>query len=443
MGYHAMSQRSGGHDPVVFDTQRAVNAHVMILGKSGVGKTYTIKKMLSQINAHGKVRVHVMDVHGDIDIDEASTVKFSEATPYGFNPLFVSADPHTGGVRKRVQSFISALNRTGYKLGPKQEAALRNILIDLYAANGFYADDPNSWKINDGVKRQYPKKMPTMEDAVRFARSKLRMMFLGTSAECVQTLEQLNKKQGQVAKKVRELHRLGNSPKAALDLEALKKEVSDLGDESAGLYRKHIDEMVTGHELDDLIKYDSKDVVKSVVDRLENLNSIGVFRPQRPPFDSQNPIWRYDIKALGPNEKRLFVSFMLEAIFLNASHRGIQDDVVEIIVLDEAHLFLTNDDDNPINIIAKEARKFGLGIICASQSPTHFSDDFLSNVSMKVILGIDTMWWDGATRKLKLDIKALEWIVSQKQILTQINNRGETKNDFIYTLLQDGKGNQA
>lgn len=48
--------------------------------------------------------------------------------------------------------------------------------------------------------------------------------------------------------------------------------------------------------------------------------------------------------------------------------------------------------DNIINIISKEARKFGLGLICASQSPTHFSEDFISNVGTKIILGLDQMF---------------------------------------------------
>ena len=114
--------------------------------------------------------------------------------------------------------------------------------------------------------------------------------------------------------------------------------------------------------------------------------------------------------------------------------RGVQDDIVEIIVLDEAHLFLTDDDDNPINIIAKEARKFGLGLFAASQSPTHFSDDFLSNVSTKIILGIDQMYWDNSVRKLKMDLAALEWLIPHKRLLIQMNNKGETRNKFIWSV---------
>ena len=436
MGMNAYARSQGKTDLVVWDTTKLINGHVLIMGKSGTGKTYTLKKMLDQISQQARVRAHVMDVHGDIDIEGASVVKFSESTSYGFNPLTINPDPDFGGVRKRVRSFVATLSRTGFRLGPKQEAALRNILIDLYAANGFYENDPNSWKINDGQQRQWPKKYPSMEDAVRFANAKQRSMFLGTSSDSVAALEKLYKKQTQFHSKIKKQRGGTGKPE---ELETMKKELDILREEAIELYRKHLDSLVTGHELDDLIKYDSKDVIKSVVDRLENLNSIGIFRPQRPPFDSQNPIWRYDIKALAPDEKKLFVSFILEAIFHKSAQRGVQKDLVEIVVLDEAHLFLTEDPDNPINIIAKEARKFGLGLFAASQSPTHFSDDFISNVSTKIILGIDQMFWDGSVRKLKVEQKALEWIVPQQKMVMQMNNRGQTKNDFIWVSLTEAR----
>ena len=86
--------------------------------------------------------------------------------------------PDFGGVRKRIQSFMSAINKTSRKLGSKQEAALRNILYDLYAANGFYDGKPESWKLKDGVQRKYPKKHPTVEDALRFSSFKITSSFL-------------------------------------------------------------------------------------------------------------------------------------------------------------------------------------------------------------------------------------------------------------------------
>ena len=433
-GIDTSTMNGGKQTRVVWDSTKVINGHVLLVGKSGTGKTWTLRKMIAQIAAqtNGNFRCHVMDVHGDIDIDGSSTVKFSEATAYGFNPLTVNPDPDFGGVRKRIQSFLSALSRTGFRLGPKQEAALRNILHDLYAANGFYDGEPQSWKINDGVQRQRQKKHPSMEDACRYAQSKLKTMFLGTSSKTVSALERLYRKQLAFYQKTKQINKTRHDPE---ELEVLKKECEKLAGEASDLFNEHLASVQTGFELNDLIKYDSKDVMKSVVDRLENLNSIGIFRSERPPFDAANPIWRYDIKSLSQDEKKLFVSFILEAIFLRAVQRGLQSDLVEVIILDEAHLFLTDDPDNPINIIAKEARKFGLGLFCASQSPTHFSDDFISNVGTKIILGIDQMYWDGSVRKLKMDQDALEWIVPHQRLVMQMNNRGETRNRFQWVTL--------
>ncbi|PMZ42903.1 hypothetical protein C1X25_33170, partial [Pseudomonas sp. GW247-3R2A] len=76
---------------------------------------------------------------------------FSEQTQWGMNPLRINPDPHYGGVRKRVQGFVSTINRVMRALGPKQEAALRNILQDVYAKHGFNQNEPSTWLIDETV----------------------------------------------------------------------------------------------------------------------------------------------------------------------------------------------------------------------------------------------------------------------------------------------------
>lgn len=434
LGSDAQHIGRGDAPGIIWDTQKLINGHTLIVGKSGTGKTYTLKKMITQIGqqAGGRLRVHVMDVHGDIELEGASTVKFSESTPYGFNPLIINPDPDFGGVRKRVQSFINALSRTGFRLGPKQEAALRNVLFDLYAANGFLENDARTWRIDPAAQNgRYGRKQPAMEDAVRFANAKLRGMFLGTSSKTVGALEKLYRRQIQFQNKLKHANKAINQE----ELDGIQADIDKLKKESMDLFQEHMDAMQTGRELDDLIKYDSKDVMKSVVDRLENLHNIGIFRPQRPPFDPRAPIWRYDIKALSVDEKKLFVAFLLEAIFHHATQRGPQKDVVEIVILDEAHLFSGDEPDNPVNVIAKEARKFGLGLFAASQSPVHFSDDFLSNVGTKIVLGIDQLFWDGTVRKLKIDQNALEWVIPHQRYIAQMTNIGESRNKPLWVQL--------
>ena len=123
LGYDALKlsqQKTPEESEVNLDFSKLINGHILLVGKSGSGKTYTLRQLLDQIITQTKgknFRAHIIDVHGDIEIDGASSVKFSESTDFGFNPLVINPDPDYGGVRKRIQSFISSLNRTGFKLG--------------------------------------------------------------------------------------------------------------------------------------------------------------------------------------------------------------------------------------------------------------------------------------------------------------------------------------
>jgi len=83
-----------------------------------------------------------------------------------------------------------------------------------------------------------------------------------------------------------------------------------------------------------------------------------------------------------------------------------------------------------IDTIAKEGRKFGLGLVCSSQSPTHFSEDFFSNVATKIVLGVDQMYWDNLVRKMKIESKALQYVKPFHVIGVQMSNKGETRSRF-------------
>ena len=80
-GIDSASIRNGEPNPVIWDSKRVINAHMLLVGKSGTGKTFTLKKIINNLldSASSRVRVRVIDVHGDIEIDGASSVKFSES----------------------------------------------------------------------------------------------------------------------------------------------------------------------------------------------------------------------------------------------------------------------------------------------------------------------------------------------------------------------------
>ena len=482
-GYDAESRQRGQKTSVLWDSRSAVNGHCLIVGMSGAGKTHKLRQLIREMqdtSGGQPLLFHVFDVHGDIEIDGASSVMFSEQTTWGLNPLRVDPSPHYGGVRKRVQGFISTINKVMRPLGSKQEAALRNILYDVYARHGFRQDDPSTWFINDdtarllsdgsdnrlyidvplaekddakafgarwdaahrcwwipvdeyegAITRWSPKTLdrthPSISDCLRMSRHILQMSFLGTGMEAITNLEIANRAATAYQRKLLEALRRGDKAfqdeKLEADLDKAKKKAIDT-------FADYASRIVTGKELESVMKYDSTDVLKSVVDRLENLHAIGIFKAAPPPFDPHVPVWRYNITALSLEERKLFVLFRLQEIFMRAIQRGEQREIVEVIILDEAHIYSDDDPENIINTIAKEARKFGLALVCASQSPTHFTEDFLSSVATKVILGIDETFWPGAARKMRLSVEALAWIRTQESALVQLKTKGMTRNDW-------------
>ncbi|MFM4785410.1 DUF5710 domain-containing protein [Aeromonas veronii] len=489
-GLHAGAASKQQERQVAWDSREAINGHMLLLGMSGAGKTHQLRRMISSLldtaSPQATPRIHIFDIHGDIEIPSASTVLFSEQSGYGLNPLVVDSDPHFGGVRKKIQGFISTLNKTSRQLGGKQEAVLRNLLTDVYEAHGFVLDDPTTWVVNpndqrlvsvepgrfyidvpiaekddakalgarwDGAVRSWfipesdytgditswpPKRLarthPSIEDVLRHARHILKRSFFGCDQKSIVQLGIANKAAQAMRKKLLDAFKNSEYGKPDSDaLEALEK----AKEKAQEAYANYVESITTGFEIESVMKYDSMDVLKSVIDRLENLNAIGIFKSEIPPFEQDNPLWRYQLQALSMEERKLFVLFRLAQLFTEAVKRGEQAEILDVIILDEGHVYTDDDPDNIINTIAKEARKFGLALIIASQNPNHFPDDFITSVGTKIILGIDESHWAGAMRKMRLTEKELSWIKLQSTCMVQIKQRGATKNEWQWTLLKE------
>jgi hypothetical protein len=490
--------------PVVLDTATMINGHLQIAGITGMGKTHRLIKLVksfveSAAGLRQPLRVHVFDPHGDISLPYSSEVIFSEATPYGYNPLEINPDPHYGGVRRSIQKFLVAIQKHK-ALGTKQEAVMRYLLEDLYAMRGFKSDDSSTWIPDDprvvrevmkgregriyldvsyehrarfkellkdpsnGIFRggfddfgEYPtmngkkswwveadhyggdflmwepksifKTAPTMDDAVRFTELKLKAQFCGTNSAAMALLKDVNLAARGYHRKVAELSKRGAALSEAERMELISG--LDKAKEKAGqAYGSYLDAISTGRELDDLIRYNSTDVLTSVYERFQNLRAIGIYNPVLPPFDPQAPVWRYVIKPLEIPVQRMFVDMVCARIFERAMQRGIQNDLVEVIVLDEGKRYVTDEEDNILNKIANEARKFGLGLWIASQTPAHFSDDVLKATGTILVLGLSEADTNLAARKLGIDANLLAGIIPQQTALIQVKNKGVLSADF-------------
>ncbi|MGS0741115.1 hypothetical protein ACVBEF_04645 [Glaciimonas sp. GG7] len=442
------------------------------------------------------IRVHVIDVHGDIAIPGASEVLFSQSTAWGFNPLEINPDPHFGGVRRAIQLFIEAVKRQK-TIGTKQEAVLRYLLEDLYDMRGFKIDEPISWIPEDpalirerlagkenrlylavswdqrdrfkelirgenGQKfgdwdgdlkcwwvdrsryegdllmwspRVMFKASPTLDDLVAFSESKLKALFMGGNGAAMAFLKDHHRAAALFHRKVMDLAKKGEVL-AANEFDALSLKLDENRGKAVKSFDSFLESVKTGRELDEVLRYNSVDVLTSVYERLQNLRGVGIFRSDTPPFDPRSPVWRYVLKPLGTPEQRMFVAVVLRRIFDRAVQRGEQNDVVEVIVVDEASRFAYEDDDNILSVIANEARKFGLALWCAAQSPNAFSDDFLKNVAFKVVLGVAEVDRALCVRKLGFDLAVHNRIIPRSVGLVQVRNAGEIEAPFIVTTMK-------
>lgn len=484
------------HSPIEvnYDTEKLINGHMLIVGASGVGKSHTFRRFIrSAVKSDPRVRFHVFDVHGDLDIPGASVVTFSETAPYGLNPLIINPDPDFGGVRKASQAFLRTINQaSASSLGVKQESVLRNLIQDVYKEFGFHADIPSSWSVNEveaklagsgrdnrlylevpisekdkakalgarwepalklwwvnpenylGDMKAYPlaykkRHYPSVADLCAYAQRLHREKFLGSDQEAIGALVSLNKAAQSLQRKQMDSLRLKNQnifdDEAQAELEESKEKAIDS-------YSRFVNAIKTGDELEAILKYDSVDVLKSVQDRLDNLKSTGIFKDVPPPFDDNVCVWRYKLNALSQEEKKMLVLFFLQEIFNKAVQRGERSDVVEVIVLDELSTYTSSQDekgDGIIGVIAREARKFGLAIWAANQSPANVPESLISSVGTKIILGIDEMYWESAVRKLRADTKLLEFIQPTVSIGAQLKEKGSLKNKWNWIKLVKDK----
>lgn len=414
--------------PVTWMPDRTINGHGLIVGSSGVGKTYRMKYVINKLAERPGTRIVVIDVHGDIEIPGEDRVEFSEISPFGLNPLKINPDPHSGGVNRQVRSFIQMINRTSHSVGARQEAALARLIEDVYRKNGFDAARPETWnpRHNPDVRGRSKSDgvYPNISDLRAYTVYKHRQLLTGAGGKAFHDFRELTRT-------IKSLQKLAlKAQGGSLDpddprLEKLKIKAKES-------YSNMIDHLETGEELDEVLRYTDIGTIESLVDRIDKLYKSGIFKDRPPRFEVHTPIHTYDIRSLGRDEQKMFVDTLLDDIWQKHKSRGAirGTNPTTYIVIDEASIFLSKDPDHILNILMRESRKFGIGLIFASQSLNHFNEDILANVGMKLILGIDHMFVSSVARMLRVDAKKVEEIRPRQTALVQCKVVGDQSNEY-------------
>ncbi|MGP0172708.1 helicase HerA domain-containing protein [Pseudomonas sp. NCHU5208] len=440
IGYDYWRRKNDHKNELVqWDPSRLANHHIGIAGTSGAGKTHWIRNFIQ--GQADDVVIDIFDYHGDIEVPGAKTVLFSESTKYGFNPLVLNPDPHFGGVRRAINDVIAAIGNTSRALGTNQEGVLRALLTDAYALKGISATNPSTWYRNEATDEQIKQLIeahdwnglrqvyPTLHDVTTLARRKLKALWMGIEDkedgrqvltafdEFCRVMATLNKR------------RMKNATQAAdeAELAQLDSKLGSIKIRALDGFSTFLDRMQSGREFEEVVKYNSRDVLLSVINRLENLQAIGIFNSNPPPFGKAR-IRRYNLKPIAQSEDelRMFVHFRLQAIIREEMQRGESHGRIRrFVVIDECVLFNDESRSNPINVIANQMRKFGLAILQAGQSPTHMSEEFLSSAGTMLLLNLAPTNWDSAARRLKIDAKMLQYLQAQHTGAVRLTEKGQ------------------
>lgn len=412
-----------------------INGHGLIVGASGVGKTHRLRMIAEALAYKYGSRVIIIDVHGDIRINGEQRAIFNETSRYGLNPLKVNPDPASGGVNRRIRGFISMINRTSHRLGARQEAAMRRLVEDIYEKNGFDAKDPRTWDpMNNPDARGRSRSQgvyPNISDLKRYSLYKYKQLMTGAGGDAFKALQELNKTIKSLNKEVLRNHS-DVAEKHALDYISAgdSEKLEKLKDKAIKSYTDFIHATKTGDEVNDLLRYTDIGTLASLVDRIDHLDKAGIFKDCPPEFAPGDGVHVYDIHSLGRDEQQMFVDVLLEDLWHEKKSQGPVHCPDTFIIIDEASIFVSDDSDHIINILIREARKFGLGLIFASQAVNHFSEDVLANVGFKLILGVDQMFVAQMSRMLRVDAKKIEEIRPRQTALIQCKVIGDQKNEY-------------
>lgn len=428
---------------VYYDPSTLINAHLTLVGMSGTGKTHQTVQLLNTAADDG-IEIDVMDVHDELHIvHDATCVRYSQSTGYGFNPLALDIDPHTGGVIRQANVLVGLVRDVSPQMGAKQQAALRNAIIDLYYSRGIYPDNPRSWgkqHITTGERQQLVvarrwadlrNYYPTLADLQDFISFKIRALKLGGNNRVQTLLDAVEKANTRLQKLVAKQSRAAQSS----DMEAKAKLEAQV--ESATVrWREAMEEYVSagpGRELEDMIKYDSADVLTTAFQQVDNLASAGIFNATPPPFGTARTRV-HQLKALSTPQQVLFVKLRLQAIFEKCKRAGATASGTElrhVVFLDEAPKYFSDQDDDIINVISREGRKFGIGLWCAAQEPTSFPQAFITNCGAKFNLGIDAYYWKGAKDKMRMTDDNLKWIKPKEVIGVKLHTEGKADPPWV------------
>ncbi|MBI3465952.1 MAG: ATP-binding protein [Planctomycetes bacterium] len=290
----------------------SANPHVLVLGESGFGKTYTVSCLLAEL-AQQKIPAIVFDYGQGFSLEAAPDEFVEWARPVeiqasrdgiDINPLQIFPSDLHGPVNV-AQRVADTFGRVYSQIGVQQHSVLRQAVLEVMTDEGIVADSADSWMAELPAFGNLQNKLTSYANSPVNAQRR----YAASAASHISTLFVFNTFRS-------------NGRKLAW-LEMLNSRGRVFVIQLKGLEHS-LERAVTEFLLWNLIGF---------------------------------------VESLGPGPLRCF------------------------IVLDEAHK-LSFDRGSPVEKLLREGRKFGLGLILASQQPDDFSPVAFANTATKIVFQV-------------------------------------------------------
>jgi hypothetical protein len=151
LGKDVMTGKDVQWSPYTATPRRLTNQHVLVVGKSGSGKSETTKALIYEL-----VRLNIPTIifdyqgeyaHGDF-YDAVKPQVFNVMDGLPINPFELPFDPHSGKKVRPIEivySLADTLNTVFSGSGDIQLGILRDAIKECYIQNGFDMNDASTW----------------------------------------------------------------------------------------------------------------------------------------------------------------------------------------------------------------------------------------------------------------------------------------------------------
>lgn len=290
------------------NSRRVTNAHLMIMGESGSGKTYATQAIVAEL-AHAGIPSIIFDYGQGFEPESLHPIFRERFAPKQYrigedglplNPLSIAPGTDVHGPRTVAMRLADVFDAS-FQLGPIQKKALIDAVLHLYASVGIERDDKASWS--------------------------------------------------KPAPKVRQLQDV---------IEELAADKAYPGARNAAGLSARLTPFFMLSSFTD-VNWSWEQLLDSAETKVHVLQ----------------------FRGLEGKTQRVLVEMLLWHMFYHLKSHGV-NALRLFCVLDEAHT-LSFREGGPLGELLRQARKFGLGVILASQQPEDFSSVAYSNTASKLI----------------------------------------------------------